>query len=93
MTPAEENPGNSAPEKDAQTEKVRLLVNDILERFNQEGVDPAEAGLAILALTHRLLEVLEEAPEARKRFISAMVNLINSALSEGFPGEDLGGML
>jgi hypothetical protein len=63
-------------------ENVRPLVNEILERFNQEGVSPSQAGLVILALIYQLLEVLEEAPEARRFFILALINLINNYLAE-----------
>ena len=30
--------------------RVRPLVNEILERFNQENVSPSQAGLVVLAL-------------------------------------------
>ena len=74
---------------DAEMEaRVRPLVNDILERFNQEGVSPSQAGLVVLGLTYRLLEVMHEAPEARRFFILALINLINNYLAEemGSPG-------
>ena len=61
---------------------VRPLVNEILERFNQEEVSPSQAGMVILALIYRLLEVLEDAPEARRFFILALINLINNYLAE-----------
>jgi hypothetical protein len=63
-------------------ESVRPLVNEILERFNQKDVSPSQAGMVILALIYRLLEVLEEAPEARRFFILALINLINNYLAE-----------
>ena len=44
------------------TERVRLLANSILERFNEEQITPEEAGWVVLALTHRLLTVLEHKP-------------------------------
>ena len=47
------------------SERVRSVANGILERFNQEQITPQEAGLVILALTHRLLTVLESNPEDR----------------------------
>ncbi len=62
-------------------ELVRPLVNEILERFNQEGLSPSEAGMVILALVHRLLGVLAGAPEARRHFVLMMINMINSFLS------------
>jgi hypothetical protein len=61
---------------------VRPLVNEILERFNQEGVSPSQAGLVILGLTYRLMEVMREAPEARRFFILSLINLINNYLAE-----------
>jgi hypothetical protein len=63
-------------------ESVRPLVNEILERFNQEGVSPSQAGMVILALTYRLLEVLQDTPEARRFFILTLINLINNYLAE-----------
>jgi hypothetical protein len=70
-------------------ENVRPLVNEFLERFNQENVSPSQAGMVILALIYRLLEVLEETPEARRFFILALINLINNYLAEEMenPGE------
>ena len=62
--------------------RVRPLVNEILERFNQENVSPSQAGMVVLALIYRLLEVLEEAPEARRFFILALINLINNYLAD-----------
>ena len=63
-------------------ENVRPLVNEILERFNQDGVSPSQAGLGILGLIYRLMEVMHEAPEARRFFILALINLINNYLAE-----------
>jgi hypothetical protein len=63
-------------------ESVRPLVNEILERFNQEGVSPSQAGLVILGLTYRLMEVMREAPEARRFFVLTLINLINNYLAE-----------
>lgn len=62
--------------------RVRPLVNEILERFNHEGVAPSQAGLVILGLIYRLMEVMNEAPEARRFFILALINLINNYLAE-----------
>jgi hypothetical protein len=61
---------------------VRPLVNEILDRFNEEGVSPSQAGLVILSLTYRLMQVLEDAPEARRFFILTLINLINNYLAE-----------
>jgi hypothetical protein len=63
-------------------ENVRPLVNEILERFNQEGVSPSQAGLVILGLIYRLMEVMHDAPEARRFFILTLINLINNYLAE-----------
>lgn len=63
-------------------ENVRPLVNEILERFNHEGVSPSQAGLVVLALIYRLMEVMHDAPEARRFFILALINLINNYLAE-----------
>ena len=61
---------------------VRPLVNEILERFNQEGVSPSQAGLVILGLIYRLMEAMQDAPEARRFFVLALINLINNYLAE-----------
>jgi|GEM_PF-3900633 hypothetical protein len=69
------------PPRDAEmAERVRPLVNGILERFNQENITPPEAGIVVLALVSRLLEVLEGHPEARRHFILNLINVINSYL-------------
>jgi hypothetical protein len=68
-------------------EKVRPLVNDILDRFNREQTSPAEAGMVILGLVHRLLGLLKEAPEARRFFVLTLINVINSCLAEDLKGE------
>ena len=67
---------------EALEENVRPLVNEILERFNQEDVAPSQAGLVVLALIYRLMEVMHDAPEARQFFILALINLINNYLAE-----------
>lgn len=72
-------------------ERVRPLVNDILERFNQEQISPSEAGMVILSLTYRLLGLLEEAPEARRFFILTLINLINNFLAEEMEGKSSAG--
>jgi hypothetical protein len=75
--------GEVAPqETDAEmAERLRPLVNEILETFNQREISPSEAGMVILSLIYRLLEVLKEAPEARRHFILTMINLINNFLA------------
>jgi hypothetical protein len=74
---------------DAEMEqRISPLVNDIFERFNQEQISPSEAGMVILALVYRLLEVLEEAPEARRFFILTLINVINNFLAEEVEGQD-----
>jgi len=62
--------------------RVRPLVNEILERFNQEGVSPSQAGLVVMGLIYRLMEVMHDVPEARRFFILALINLINNYLAE-----------
>ncbi len=62
-------------------ERVRPIVNEILEGFNQKGVTPQEAGMVVLALTHRLMTVLAENPEEQRSFIVNIVNLINNYLA------------
>ncbi|MHB8069655.1 MAG: hypothetical protein ACYDIC_17315 [Desulfobaccales bacterium] len=61
-------------------ERVRPLVNEILERFNQENITPPEAGVVVLALISRLLEVMEEQPEPRRQFVLNLINIVNSYL-------------
>ena len=73
----------SLPEEiDAEmAERLRPLVNAILEIFNQRQVSPADAGMVIISLTYRLLEVLKEAPEARRHFVATLITLINNFLT------------
>ena len=78
---SEFQPGESDAEL---AERLRPLVNDILETFNQRQVSPSDAGFVVLSLTYRLLQVLKEAPEARRHFISTLISLINNYLSEEF---------
>lgn len=68
---------------------VRPLVNEILDRFNQENISPSQAGLVALSLIYRLMEVMHDAPEARRFFILTLINLINDYLAEEMenPGE------
>ena len=68
-------------------ERLRPLVNDILETFNERQVAPAEAGMVVLSLTYRLLEVLKEAPEARRHFVLTLINLINNYLADELQGD------
>lgn len=69
------------PSPEALAERVRPLVNGILERFNEEQVTPREAGWVILALTHRLLTVLQHNPQERQAFVLQFINLVNSFLA------------
>jgi hypothetical protein len=62
------------------SERLRPLVNEILGRFNEEKIGPKEAGTVIIALLHRLLEVLDDAPEAQRHIAIAVVQLINQHL-------------
>jgi hypothetical protein len=61
-------------------ERVRPLVNEILERFTQEKITPPEAGMVVLALISRLLEAMENEPEPRRYFVLTLINVINSYL-------------
>jgi hypothetical protein len=61
--------------------RVRPLVNEILDRFNGENVSPSQAGMVILGLIYRLLEVMHDAPEARRFFILTLINLVNNYLA------------
>ncbi len=63
------------------TERVRLLANSILERFNEEQITPEETGWVVLALTHRLLTVLEKNPEGRQAFVLQFISLVNQYLA------------
>ncbi len=75
-------------ETDAEmAERIRPLVNEILELFNERQISPSEAGMVVLSLTFRLLEVLKEAPEARRHFILTLINLINNYLSDELQGD------
>ena len=63
------------------TERVRLLANSILERFNEEQVTPEEAGWVVIALAHRLLTVLEKNPAGRQAFVLQFISLVNQYLA------------
>jgi len=69
-------------------QRIRPLVNDILERFNQENISPSEAGMVVLSLIYRLMTILEETPEARRFFILNLINLINNFLAGEVEGRD-----
>lgn len=62
-------------------ERVRPLVNEILARFNEENINPQEAGTVIIALMHRLLQNLDDNPEAQRLFTLSVVQLINQHLA------------
>jgi hypothetical protein len=68
-------------------ERTRPLVNEILEIFNERQISPAEAGMVVLSMTYRLLEVLKETPEARRHFILTLINLINNYLADELQGD------
>jgi hypothetical protein len=61
-------------------ERVRPLVNEILERFNRDNISPPEAGMVILALISRLLGALADHPEPRRHFILNLIEIVNSYL-------------
>jgi len=63
------------------SERVRVLANSILERFNEEQVTPQEAGYVILALAHRLMTVLEKNPADRQNFVLQFISLVNQYLA------------
>jgi hypothetical protein len=69
------------PSSEEVSERVRLLANSILERFNEEQVTPREAGWVILALTHRLMTLLEKNPEDRQAFVLHFISLVNQYLA------------
>ena len=68
-------------------EHIRPLVNDILEIFNARQISPSEVGMVVLSLTYRLLEVLQEAPAARRHFVLTLINLINNYLADELQGD------
>ncbi len=74
------------PNSEEFSERVRSLANGILERFNKEQVTPQEAGWIILALTHRLLTVLEQNPADRQAFVMQFISLVNQYLSGDLQG-------
>ncbi len=86
MTEAEDefHPGETDTEM---AERIRPLVNEILEMFNERQISPAEAGMVVMSLTYRLLEILKEAPEARRHFILTLINLINNYLADELQGD------
>lgn len=75
------------PTPEDQAERVRPLINSILERFNAEQITPQEAGWVILGLTHRLMTVLEQTPEERQFFILQFINLVNQYLAGEFQND------
>lgn len=68
-------------------ERVRPIVNGILEGFNAQGVTTEEAGLVILALVHRLMTVLESDHEKQRDFVLNIINLVNQYLRGGLREE------
>ncbi|MFI5332467.1 MAG: hypothetical protein ACHQ2F_15720 [Desulfobaccales bacterium] len=86
MTDAETELQTGESDEDM-AERTRPLVNEILEIFNERQISPAEAGMVVLSLTYRLLEVLKETPEARRHFILTLINLINNYLADELQGD------
>jgi hypothetical protein len=86
MTDSEINWEQQGESDKEMAERLRPLVNDILETFNQRQISPSEAGMVIISLTYRLLEVLKEVPEARRHFILTLINLINNFLADELEG-------
>jgi hypothetical protein len=86
MTDAESEFPTGESDEDM-AERTRPLVNEILELFNERQISPAEAGMVVLSLTYRLLEVLKETPEARRHFILTLINLINNYLADELQGD------
>ena len=70
------------------SERIRSLSNGILERFNEEQVTPQEAGMVILALTHRLMTVLEKNSEDRQNFVLQLISLVNRYLTGELEEDD-----
>lgn len=62
------------------SERLLKIVNHILAEFNRQGVTPTEAGTIIMALTHRLLGVLEDNPEAQRAFVASLIEVVNEHL-------------
>lgn len=62
------------------TDRLCRIVNEILAEFNRQGVTPTEAGTIIMALTHRLLGVLEDEPEAQRAFVGSLIGVVNEHL-------------
>jgi hypothetical protein len=62
------------------SERLCLIVNEILTMFNQRNVTPTEAGTVVLALIHRLMGVLQESPEAQRAFVTSIIGVVNEHL-------------
>lgn len=62
------------------SERLCLIVNEILAMFNQKNVTPPEAGTIVLALIHRLMGVLNESPEAQRAFVTSIIGVVNEHL-------------
>jgi hypothetical protein len=69
-------------------QRITPLVNSIFDRFNQENISPSEAGMVTLALVYRIMEILKDAPEARRFFVLTLINVINNFLAEAVEGQD-----
>ncbi|WP_449244456.1 hypothetical protein [Desulfobacca acetoxidans] len=62
------------------SERLRTIVNDILNMFNQHNISPSEAGTVVLALIHRLMGVLQENQEEQRAFVAAIIEVVNQHL-------------
>ncbi len=62
------------------SERLCLIVNEILTMFNQQNVTPPEAGTVALALIHRLMGVLQDSPEAQRAFVASVIEVVNEHL-------------
>jgi hypothetical protein len=77
------------PGVDADMEqRIVPLVNRIFEQFNQEQIAPSEAGMVVMAMVYRIMEVLNEAPEARRFFVLTLINVVNNFLADDMGGRD-----
>ncbi len=68
------------PKPNELSERLCQIVNEIFSMFNQKNVTPQEAGTLILALIHRLMEVLQETPEAQRAFVTSIIGVVNEHL-------------
>lgn len=62
------------------SDRLLKIVNNILAEFNRLEVTPKEAGTIIMALTHRLMSVLDDHPEAQRAFVASLIEVVNAHL-------------